>query len=245
MRVTRRLFRTAFIHSLPVLMGYVAMGLAAGILLAKTVVMPHLAGWAFLTSAVNISGALQFLLVEWTAHPLPLTGVVVLTLCLNLRYAMYGFSLLERFRPLGFGLKSYLIWTLTDETYAIEVANRVPEGEDSTAYCLLVAALDHLYWVVGVVAGALIGGELPFDSKGIDFAMTALFLVILTDQCRERINRWPSLIGLGAALVCRCVLGLPTAKMLLPTIPLMLLLLLIFRKRLLAFGTVPDGEVLP
>ncbi len=242
MRMTKRVFRAAFVHSLPVLMGYVAMGMAAGILLAKKVEMPCRTGWAFLTSMVNISGALQFLLVEWTANPIPLTSVVLLTLCLNLRYAMYGFSLLDRFRPLGFGLKSYLVWTLTDETYAIEVANRVPEGEDSIAYCLSVAALDHFYWVAGVVAGALIGGELPIDSRGIDFAMTALFLVILTDQCRERINRLPAVIGLVSALFCRVVLAMPIGKMLLPTIPLMVGVLLVFRKRLLAFGAGQLGE---
>ena len=105
-----------------------------------------------------------------------------------------------------------------------------------------MAALDHFYWVAGVVAGVLIGGELPIDSRGIDYAMTALFLVILTDQCRERINRLPAVIGLVAALFCRVVLAMPTDKMLLPTIPLMVAALLVFRKRLLAFGAVRQEE---
>ncbi len=223
--------RAAFTASLPVLMGYLTMGMAAGILMAKMVSAPALSLWAFLTSAVNVSGALQFLLADWMRSSTPLTQVILLTFCLNLRYAMYGFSLLERFRNIGIAKKMYLIWALTDETYALQVANKVPPGQDSVAYCLAVAVFDHFYWVAGVVAGCVIGSELPFDCRGIDFAMTALFLVILTDQWREKINRLPAVIGLGAALFSRLWTG--TDKMLLIAIPLMLTILFLFRGKLL------------
>ncbi|MBR3709012.1 MAG: AzlC family ABC transporter permease, partial [Lentisphaeria bacterium] len=126
--ITKRVFNAAFKASLPVLMGYLAMGMASGILLAKTVSIPCLPLWAFLTSAVNISGAFQFLLVDWVKNTTVLFQVVLLTICLNLRYAMYGFSLLERFKKVPLLQKLYLIWALTDETYAIQVANKVPEG---------------------------------------------------------------------------------------------------------------------
>lgn len=233
------MLRTAFVHSLPVLMGYLAMGMAAGILLAKSVNIPWRAVYAALTSGVNISGALQFLIVDWVKNSTSLADVMVLTLCLNLRYAMYGFSLLERFAGVSWSKKFYLIWTLTDETYAIEVANKVPPGGDSVTYCLMVAAFDHAYWIIGVTSGAVLGAQLPFACKGIDFAMTALFLVILTDQLRERVNRFPALIGIAAALAAR--MFFPTGKMLLPTIPLMLMVLLFLRKRLLRFEDVPPA----
>lgn len=229
--ITKRVFNAAFNASLPVLMGYLAMGMASGILLAKTVSIPCLPLWAFLTSAVNISGAFQFLLVDWVKNTTVLFQVVLLTICLNLRYAMYGFSLLERFKNVPLLQKLYLIWALTDETYAIQVANKVPEGEDSVSYCLTVAALDHFYWFAGVTAGAVIGGSLPFNCQGIDFAMTALFLVVLVDQCKERINRMPAVIGGVIALIWGLTAGVD--RMLLPAIPCVLVILFLFRKKLL------------
>ena len=188
--MTKRVFKAAFVSSLPVLMGYSAMGMAAGILLAGTVKLKFLPFWAFLSSGINISGALQFIMVNWTEALLPLTQVALLTFCLNVRYAMYGFSLIEKFRPLPWLKRGYLIWSLTDETYALEVdsAARTPAGENQLDFCLGVAFLDHLYWLIGVTAGAVIGAALPFDSRGIDFAMTALFLVVLTDQCQSKIS---------------------------------------------------------
>jgi len=210
------------------------MGAAAGILLAKTVDIPCRSLWAFLTSFVNISGALQFLLVDWIRNSTPMADVILLTFCLNLRYAMYGLSLLTRFKHIPWYKRWYMIWALTDETYAIQVANKVPEGEDSISYCLAVAMLDHAYWVTGVVAGALIGAELPFNSKGIDFAMTALFIVILVDQLREKGNRIPAAIGVGVALLSRCFFD--TGDMLLPAIPTLMVILFLLRKQLVVYG---------
>ena len=228
--MTGRLWKAAFVSSLPVLMGYTTMGMAAGILLARNGGIAHAPAWGFLTSLTSISGALQFILVEWARNRTALLTVALLTFCLNIRYAMYGLSLLERFHGIGLWRKLYLIWTLTDETYALEVENKHPDGESSLSYCLLVAALDHLYWVAGVFAGALIGAALPFQTKGIDFAMTALFLVILTDQCRDKANRLPAAIGIVSALVARLFFSVD--NMIIPTMCLMLATFLICRRRL-------------
>ncbi|MBR0458967.1 MAG: AzlC family ABC transporter permease [Victivallales bacterium] len=225
-----RLWKAAFFSSLPVLMGYTTMGMAAGILLSRNGGILHAPMWGFITSATSISGTLQFILVEWSRNQTALLTVALLTFCLNIRYAMYGLSLLERFHGIGFWKKLYLICTLTDETYALEVENKYPHGESSLSYCLLVAAFDHLYWVVGVTTGALIGSALPFPTKGIDFAMTALFLVILTDQCREKNNRLPAAIGIVSALLARLLF--PTEQMIIPTMCLMLATFLVFRRRL-------------
>ncbi len=228
--ITGKVFKAAFKSSLPVLMGYVTMGMAAGILLTSG--NPDICApvWAFLTSASSISGALQFILAGWIQSRTPLTDVLLLTLFLNIRYAMYGLSLLERFSNIPLWKKLYLIWTLTDETYALEVENKTPEGEDSITYCLLIAALDHSYWVLGVVSGAALGSFLPFSSKGIDFAMTALFLVILVDQCRAERNRIPALTGLLAAGIARCFFSVD--NMLIPAMALMIAVFLIFRRKL-------------
>ena len=227
---TRKVLKSAWLSSLPVLMGYLTMGFAAGVLFAGRIKVPAVGFWAFLTSATSISGALQFLMSEWTQTGTPLLDVALLTFCLNLRYAMYGFSLLERFRGLPLLQKLYLIWTLTDETYALEVENRTPQGENPVAYCLAVAAFDHLYWIIGVTAGALTGSGISFDNRGIDFAMTALFLVILTDQCREKRNRIPALVGVLATAGCR--IFFPPENLLIPSMAAMLLTLLLLRKHL-------------
>ncbi|MCI5779002.1 MAG: AzlC family ABC transporter permease [Lentisphaeria bacterium] len=228
--IKSKTLNAAFLASLPVLMGYVTMGMAAGILLSGRLERPDTVGWAFLTSASTISGALQFAIVDWISRRTALVEAALLTFCLNVRYAMYGLSLLERFRGVGWGRKAYLIWTLTDETYALEVECKVPPGGNPVNYCLAVAGFNHFYWVAGVTLGAWCGRLLPFSTRGIDFAMTALFLVILTDQCRERRNRLPALIGGAAATVGGIVFG--SANMLIPAMALMLGTFLVLGRKL-------------
>lgn len=222
--MTRKVIRAAAKSTLPVLMGYVTMGMAAGILLAKHGGISNTPLWGFLTSATSISGALQFLLVDWCRNKTALLDVAILTLCLNMRYAMYGISLISRWRGISPWKKMYLIWAMTDETYALEVENKVPEGESSLSYCLAVCFFDHCYWVSGVVLGTIMGA-LPFNSTGIDFTMTALFMVILIDQCKERTAWLPAAIGLCSAIVCRGLF--PQGKMLIPTMALLLGILII------------------
>ena len=220
----------AFKDTLPVLMGYLAMGAAAGILLAGTLPeLPLRPVWAAFSSAWSISGALQFILVGWIKESTPLADVVLLTIVLNLRYALYGFSLLERFEGIPWWKKFYLIWTLTDETFALQCAEPGADKARAVDYSLKVAFLDHCYWIAGVTAGAFLGSALPFSTKGIDFAMTALFLVILIDQLRERKNRLPALTGLAAAVAAR-IFFLPR-HMLIPAMALMLFVFLVFRRK--------------
>ena len=106
-------------------------------------------------------------------------------------------------------------------------------------YCLTLAALNHFYWILGVVSGALAGAALPFPSKGIDFAMTALFLVILTDQCRERKNRVYAAVGLLTSVACALAFG--AGRMLIPSMILMLSVLIVFRKSLEKLETWKPG----
>lgn len=226
----KNIFSRAFTASLPVLMGYSAMGMAAGILLAGKIPRPDIALWAFLSSVSSISGALQFAMVDWISNRTALLDVALLTLFLNIRYAMYGLSLLEKFKNAGFWKKCYFIWSLTDETFALEAESRLPEEKENIRYCLYVAMLNHSYWVAGVTIGAVAGKHLPFSSQGIDFAMTALFLVVLTDQCREKANILPAVIGIVSAVAAR--IFFPVENMLIPAMILMTGTFLIFRKSL-------------
>lgn len=231
MFIKKNNWKRAFRDTLPVLMGYLAMGAAAGILLSATLPqLPCKPLWAFFSSALSISGALQFILVGWIKNGSPLTDVFLLTLFLNLRYALYGLSLIDRFSGIPLWKKCYLIWTLTDETFALQCADKGSSVEGSVDYCLKVAFLDHCYWVTGVTSGALIGIALPFSTRGIDFAMTALFIVILVDQLREKSNRLPAIAGGVCALCARLIF--PTDKILLPAMCLMIFFFLFFRRRI-------------
>lgn len=221
------LFRKALVSSLPVLMGYGAMGFAAGVVFASHGKMALSGIWGALTSTVCISGALQFMMAEWASTQLPIREVILLTFFLNARYAMYGLSLLEQFRNIAWWKKCYLIWAMTDETYALEVESRL-KGRDHTFYCMCLAALDHLYWIAGVTAGAVAGTALPFPDKGIDFAMTALFLVILCDQCREKRNLVPAGVGLAVSLLAFFLFG--AGRMLIPSMVFMSTIFLCFRR---------------
>ena len=230
-------FKKAFSDSIPVMAGYGTMGFAAGVLLSVHggVSMPAL--WAALSSATFISGPLQYLFVDWVRTSASIGGVLFVVLCVNLRYSLYGLSLLDTFKGAGFWTRTYLIAGITDETYALEVACKLPP-ERKRRYCLFLTALDHMYWIIGVTVGALAGAALPVPSKGIDFAMTSLFLVILTEQCRERANRLPAMVGGVSAIAVFVLLALflgmdkARAEMLIPTMMLMVTVLLAFRRRM-------------
>jgi 4-azaleucine resistance transporter AzlC len=230
-------FRTAFTDSIPVMAGYGTMGFAAGVLLAVNGGIPLPALWGALSSAAFISGPLQYLFVDWVRTSLAVGSVLAVVLCVNLRYSLYGLSLLETFRSARPLARLYLIAGITDETYALEVACRLPP-EHRPRYCLYLTALDHFYWVAGVTAGALAGSALPFPSAGIDFAMTSLFLVILVEQVRDRANRIPALVGgvsaamVFAAIAVPCGVALAKADMLIPSMVLAVVALLALRRRL-------------
>ena len=228
-------------------MGYSTMGFAAGTLLAVHggIALPTF--WGAVSSGLFISGPLQYLFVDWVKTSLALGSVFVIVLCVNFRYCLYGLSLLERFRGAGFWAKFYLIMGITDETYALQMNCRLPPGRQLRLYCLFLTALDHMYWVIGVTAGTLAGSlaqnvfapeRVQRMTAGIDFAMTALFIVILVDQCRERVNRAPALIGGMAAtavfVALAAVFGPVRARadMLIPSIVAIVALLLVFRRRL-------------
>ncbi len=220
------LFRKAFKDSIPVLMGYSTMGFASGVLLAVEGGITLSPLWAAATSAAFVSGPLQYLLVDWVRTSTVLGGVLLVTLCVNFRYSLYGLSLIERFRAAKPWQRAYLIGTITDETYALETACTL-KGRAYIIYCLFLTMLNHCYWIAGVTAGALVGvlaqgafspARVEAATKGIDFAMTALFLVISVDQLRVKAHRVPAAIGLAAAALAVGFFG--KGGMLIPSIVL-------------------------
>lgn len=233
----KNIVKKAFSDSLPVLMGYVSMGTAFGILLVTQVKAAH-AGTAAAMSVSTISGSMQFAAVEMLANAASYTLLLtaMLAVLINIRYAMYGISLVRYFANYPWYVRCYLIWTLTDETYALESSTTL-RGKKRMYYSLMVSSFDHLYWLTGSVIGAAAGAFITFDTAGIDFAMTALFLVVLTDLLRNKANRIPALTGGASTLLALLffIAVYPNAvnRMLLAAMTLMIAVLLLLRKKYL------------
>ena len=195
--------RFALRQSLGVLFGYVFLGTAFGILLRQA---GFGALWALAFSGLVYAGSLQFVLAGFLAAPTSLPTVALMSLFINARHLFYGLSFIERFRSMG-KKRPYMIFSLTDETYSVLCGmDEVPAGVDKNGAMFLVALLDQLYWVAGSLLGTFAGG-LPLDFTGIDFSMTALFLVIFLEQWRGAKSHLPALLGLGCGAVFLLALG--------------------------------------
>ena len=198
----REALRFAFFRTIPVLLGYLFLGIAFGVVLQRN---GYGAPWALLASTVVYAGSGQFVMADLLAAGAGLLTVAVTTLLVNSRHIFYGLTFVERFR--GMPGRWYMIFSLTDETYSLLCALRVPDGIDENRAMLLIALLDQSYWVLGGCIGALLGQALPVDLTGIDFSMTALFTVILVEQVRVAGQRLPALIGGVSALAMLLLLG--------------------------------------
>lgn len=199
----RQTARFAFRQSLGVLFGYVFLGTAFGILLRQA---GFGALWSLAFSGLVYAGSLQFVLAGFLAAPTALPTVALMSLFINARHLFYGLSFIERFRSMG-KKRPYMIFSLTDETYSVLCGmDEVPAGVDKNGAMFLVALLDQLYWVAGSLLGTFAGG-LPLDFTGIDFSMTALFLVIFLEQWRGAKSHLPALLGLGCGAVSLLALG--------------------------------------
>lgn len=225
MRPSRPLFFHALKATLPVIVGYVPLGFAFGLLFAE---LGHHWAWAMAMSLAVYAGAAQFLAVGLLAAGAGLVDIGIATLILNARHAFFGVSLLERWRthPIK---KAFLIFWLTDETYAVITSLKAPEGTRETDFHLWVAGLNYAAWNTGTVAGAITGQALAFDTTGMDFALTALFAVLLVEQIREVRQPFPFLLALAAGLATLALFG--AEHMLLISIGLSLYLLLLTGRR--------------
>lgn len=196
-------FKYAFVRSLPIMAGYIVLGLGFGVLLQSK---GYGVGWALAMGGLIYAGSMQYIAIDLLAGGASLISAALMTLMVNARHLFYGISMLERYRDTG-AAKPYLIFALTDETYSVVCSGDVPDGVDRKKYYFWVSLLDQFYWVVGCVAGALLGSVLPFDTMGIDFSMTALFLVVMVEQWRSTRDHTPALVGLGVSLVCLLIFG--------------------------------------
>ena len=216
--------RAAFPHTIPVMLGYLFLGAAFGILLNSK---GYGWGWAVLMSVFIYAGSMQFVAIGLLSGPFLPLQAALMTLMVNARHTFYGISMLEKFKDMG-SKRPYMIFSLTDETFSLLCSARAPEGVDEDKFLFWVSLLDQLYWVAGSAAGGIIGSMVSFNTKGIDFVMTALFTVIFMDQWEHNKNHLPALVGLGGSVLCLAVFG--SANFILPSMALIVLALSLFSK---------------
>lgn len=218
-------FKDAFPHTIPIMMGYLLMGFAFGVLLQKS---GYDFVWAFFMSVFIYAGAMQFVAIGLLVSGVGIWGVVVLSIMVNARQIFYAISMLDRFSKMGKKLL-YMIHSLTDETFALLNVKKPSDGVNESYFMFFIALLNHIYWIVGSVSGALVGSSLKFDSRGIDFVMTAIFVVIFMEQWKYAKNHTPAIVGIVVSVICLILWG---ENFLLPSLILMTFVLMVLRKKL-------------
>lgn len=220
------LLKTAIIKTLPVMAGYVVLGMGFGILLK---VNGYGVLWAIAMSVFIFAGSMQFVAISLITSGVSLISVALTTLMVNARHLFYGISMIQRYK--GAGLKKiYLMHALTDETYSLVCTGNVPKGLNPHHYYLLISLFDHIYWITGSILGALIGTVISFDTAGIDFSMTALFVTVFIEQWLTTKEHRPALIGVGASALCLFVFG--SDNFLIPSMAAITIILTAMRKPL-------------
>lgn len=197
------LMKTVALKTLPVMAGYLVLGMGFGILFESK---GYGFIWSLLMSTAVFAGSMQYVAIDLISGGVSLISTALMTVMVNARHLFYGISMVGKFR--GAGLKKpYLMFALTDETYSLICSEPVPEGTDAHTFYFLISLVNQCYWVTGSVAGALLGSLITFETAGLDFAMTALFISIFTEQWLTAKNHLPALIGAGATLLCLILFG--------------------------------------
>lgn len=222
----RKALKAAFPHTLPILTGFAFLGLAYGIYM-NTSGFPFY--YPMLMSMLIFGGSLEFVAVEMLHSPFAPLQVFIMALLIQARHLFYGLSMLEKYKGMGWK-KFFLIFGMCDETFSINYTAEAPEGVDKGWFLFFITLLDYLYWTVSATAGGLIGSLLKFDTSGISFVMTAMFVVIFLDQWLKEKNHVSSIIGLSVSALCLICFG-PDSFMI-PTILIILGLLTLLRPRL-------------
>ncbi len=200
-------FKRTFIMTLPVMTGYIVLGMGFGILLYTK---GYGIFWSLAMSAFIYAGSLQYVVIDLISGGASLITAALTSLMVNARHLFYGISMVDCYNYKGRPLKRlYSIFALTDETYSIVCTERgdLTDGDKRKEFYFLVSLLNHIYWVSGSLLGSLVGSFLKFDTKGIDFALTALFVTIFVEQWLSTKDHRASVIGITASLLCLVIFG--------------------------------------
>ena len=218
--------KKAIPYTIPVLLGYIFMGIAFGILLSSK---GYHFGWAILMGVFIYAGSMQFVSIGILTSPFSLVSALILTLTVNARHLFYGLSMITKYKEMK-KLKPYMIFSLTDETYSLLCSVEAPPGIKKEWFYFFISLLNQIYWVVGCGIGGVVGSLFTFDSTGIDFAMTALFVVIFIDQWDSSKEHIPAITGVGISILCIFIFG--AENFIIPAMIGIFLCLAIFKNKL-------------
>lgn len=219
----KRDLKAAYSRTWPVMIAYIFMAIAFGLSLSQA---GFNALWAAVISVIVYAGSLQFALVGFLAAGTAISTAAILSLLLNARHIFYGISFIDRFRKQGKAYP-YMIFSLTDETYSVLLAGEWEADINSKRADFLLALMNHLSWISGSVIGALAGALIPLDFTGVEFSMTALFMLIFLNQWEQTKHHFPAICGLVSATIFLFLLG--PDNFILPSLIVTVLIVLIFR----------------
>ncbi len=218
--------KTAFPYTLPIFAGFWFLGLAYGIYM-------NASGFSFLypmfMSMLIFGGSLEFLAVQMLLSPFAPISVFIMSLLIQARHIFYGISMLNKFKNMGWK-KFYLIFGMCDETFSINYSAQIPEDVDKGWFMTFVTLLNQIYWVFGATLGGIVGSLIHFQTDGISFVMTSMFVVIFLEQWLKEKHHISSYIGLGASLICLLIFG--ADSFLIPTMIAIVATLAAFKKPL-------------
>ena len=195
--------KAAFPYTIPIFAGFWFLALAYGIYM-------NVSGFSFwypmAMSAIIYGGSLEFVAVSMLLSPFAPVQTFLMTLMIQARHLFYGISMLDKYKHLG-AKKLYIIYAMCDETFSVNYTAKIPDGVDRGWFYFFVSLLNQIYWVSGATIGGLLGSLIHFDTTGLDFVMTAMFVVIFMEQWMKEKHHFSELIGLIAAVGCLLILG--------------------------------------
>lgn len=222
----RKALKAAFPYTIPIFAGFWFLGLAYGIYM-------NVSGFSFvypmIMSLVIFGGSLEFVVVSMLLSPFAPVQTLVMTLLIQARHLFYGISMLEKFKNMGWK-KFYLIFGMCDETFSINYTADIPKDVDRGWFMFFVTLLNHFYWVSGATIGGMLGSLIHFDTDGISFVMTSMFVVIFMEQWMKEKHHISAYIGLLVSAACLILFG--ADSFMLPTMAAIIALLAASRRKL-------------
>jgi len=224
--VIKKAFKTAFPYTVPIFAGFWFLGLTYGIYM-------NVSGFSFLypmiMSLAIFAGSVEFVTVSMLLGAFAPLQALVMTLMVNARHLFYGISMLDKYGSMG-RKKYYLIFGMCDESFSINYTANIPDDVDKGWFMLFVTLLNHLYWFSGSTLGGIFGSFISFNTEGLGFVMTAMFIVIFLEQWLNEKNHTTAIIGFAVSIPCLIIFG--KDSFLLPSMAAMLIALTVFRGKI-------------
>lgn len=220
----RKALKAAFPHTIPIFAGFWFLGIAYGVYM-------NVSGFSFwypmLMSLTIFGGSLEFVAVTMLLAPFAPLQTLIMSLMIQARHLFYGIAMLDKYKNMGWK-RFYLIFGMCDESFSINYTAKIPEDVDAGWFMFFVTLLNHFYWFSGSTLGGILGSLLTFNTEGLDFVMTAMFVVIFMEQWKKEEQHISAWVGLAASVLCLWIFG--ADAFLIPTMICILLVLTILRK---------------